>query len=178
MAGAPEGNINARKGLTLKQKRFCKEYVIDFNAAQAAIRAGFSKKTAKSIASRLLTNVNVQNEIDKLKDKTAEKLEISHEMITAEWANIAFSDTTDLYRDWMTLQDFETMKKEEPNLMRCIKSISTRIKKVNALENIEQIKLEFYSKETALENLGKHIGYYEVDNKQKGDVTIVRRILV
>ena len=43
-----------------KQKRFCEEYIIDHNATQAAIRAGYSEKTAKQIGSRLLTNVDVQ----------------------------------------------------------------------------------------------------------------------
>lgn len=52
--------------LTEKQKQFCLEYIIDLNATQAAIRAGYSKDTAKEQASRLLTNVNVQNYISEL----------------------------------------------------------------------------------------------------------------
>lgn len=46
-----------------KQKRFCEEYIIDHNATQAAIRAGYSEKTAKQIGSRLLTYVDVQEHI-------------------------------------------------------------------------------------------------------------------
>ena len=49
--------------LTDKQKRFCEEYLIDLNATQAAIRAGYSPKTAEQTASRLLRNVNVQEYI-------------------------------------------------------------------------------------------------------------------
>ena len=49
--------------LTAKQKRFCDEYLIDLNATQAAIRAGYSPKTACEQASRLLANVKVQDEI-------------------------------------------------------------------------------------------------------------------
>ena len=51
--------------MTEKQKRFCEEYLIDQNATQAAIRAGYSKRTATAAASRLLTNVNVRAYIDK-----------------------------------------------------------------------------------------------------------------
>ena len=51
--------------LTKKQKRFCDEYLIDLNATQAAARAGYSKKTAAQTAARLLTNVNVQECIEK-----------------------------------------------------------------------------------------------------------------
>ena len=51
--------------LTPKQKRFCEEYLIDLNATQAAIRAGYSLKTAEQTASRLLRNVKVQEYIAK-----------------------------------------------------------------------------------------------------------------
>jgi len=50
----------AEKKMTPKQQRFCDEYLIDLNATQAAIRAGYSEKTAKEQGSRLLTNVNVK----------------------------------------------------------------------------------------------------------------------
>ena len=51
--------------LTAKQQRFCDEYLVDLNATQAAIRAGYSKKTANEQGSRLLTNVSVKEYIDK-----------------------------------------------------------------------------------------------------------------
>ena len=59
--------------LTPKQMAFCREHVLDNNGAQAAIRAGYSKRTAKSQASRLLTNVNVQALIAKLTAKVEAK---------------------------------------------------------------------------------------------------------
>ena len=49
--------------LTPKQKRFCEEYLIDLNATQGALRAGYSPKTAYSIGQRMLKNVEVQNYI-------------------------------------------------------------------------------------------------------------------
>ena len=51
------------KKLTAKQKRFCDEYLIDLNATQAAIRAGYKKETAYSQGQRLLKNVEVQKHI-------------------------------------------------------------------------------------------------------------------
>lgn len=55
-----------RMALTAKQKRFCEEYLIDLNATQAAIRAGYSKKTAYSQGQRLLKNVEVQKYLQEL----------------------------------------------------------------------------------------------------------------
>lgn len=50
--------------MNARQKRFCDEYLIDCNATQAAIRAGYSKKTARVIATRLLADVAIKSQID------------------------------------------------------------------------------------------------------------------
>ena len=47
-----------------KQKRFCEEYLVDCNATQAAIRTGYSKKTARAVGQRLLTNVDIKKYIE------------------------------------------------------------------------------------------------------------------
>ncbi|NBX03922.1 MAG: terminase small subunit [Alphaproteobacteria bacterium] len=75
-----------------QQKRFCKEYVIDCNATQAAIRAGYAKQTAKQQGSRLLTNVDVSAEIERLSASVHKKLEISAERVLQELAAIAFDE--------------------------------------------------------------------------------------
>lgn len=55
--------------MTEKQKRFCTEYLIDCNATQSAIRAGYSKKTAYSVGQRMLKNVEVKKYIDEQFEK-------------------------------------------------------------------------------------------------------------
>ena len=68
--------------MTAKQQRFCDEYLIDLNATQAAIRAGYSKKTAEQTASRLLTNVKVQEYIEKrMAEKDAELIADQDEVL-------------------------------------------------------------------------------------------------
>lgn len=61
--------------LTAKQALFVAEYMVDLNATQAAIRAGYSKKTAYSQGQRLLKNVEVQKSIAKSQQKTQERIE-------------------------------------------------------------------------------------------------------
>lgn len=63
--------------MNAKQRRFCDEYLIDCNATQAAIRAGYSKKTANEQAARLLANVSIKSYID-------EQLERIHNEKTAD----------------------------------------------------------------------------------------------
>lgn len=76
MAEVPE-----EKRLNPKQERFCQEYVIDLNATQAAIRAGYSPKTAGEQASRLLTNVSVEAKVAELKWAQSKRLEISADYV-------------------------------------------------------------------------------------------------
>ncbi len=69
------------KKLTAKQKAFAQEYIVDLNATQAAIRAGYSKKTANVIASQTLSKLNVQAYVQKLISKRAEKTGINQEWV-------------------------------------------------------------------------------------------------
>ncbi len=67
--------------LTDKQQRFVKEYLVDLNATQAAIRAGYSKKTADQQASRLLTNVKVAEAVAKGAALIAERTELTQDRV-------------------------------------------------------------------------------------------------
>lgn len=80
--------------LTAKQTQFCNEYIIDFNGAQAAIRAGCSEKTAKEQASRLLTNANVSGFIQGLANKRIERTQI-----TADYVLQSIRDTVEEARE-------------------------------------------------------------------------------
>lgn len=75
--------------LNPKQRRFVDEYLIDLNATQAAIRAGYSAKTAAQAASRLLTNVDVRAAVNRGQAATAERLELTAASVTARLLTIA-----------------------------------------------------------------------------------------
>lgn len=66
-----------KKKLTAKQEMFCKEYIIDLNATQAAIRSGYSKDTATEIGCENLTKPNIQERIAELSKDREERLEIT-----------------------------------------------------------------------------------------------------
>lgn len=82
--------------LTDKQRRFVDEYLIDLNATQAAIRAGYSKKTAPEQASRLLTNVKVAEAIAAGKSELSKRAEITADMVLERFWNIATADPNEL----------------------------------------------------------------------------------
>ena len=92
-----KSTVNAQdEGLTPKQAAFVQEYLVDLNATQAAIRAGYSKATADSQASRLLTIVKVQAAIKDAKAKRAEATAITAEMVLARYWMIATANPNDL----------------------------------------------------------------------------------
>lgn len=78
--------------LTAKQERFVAEYLKDLNATQAAIRAGYSEKTAYSAGQRLLKNVEVQVAIQEAQAERSKRTEITQDMVLRELARIGFAD--------------------------------------------------------------------------------------
>ena len=78
--------------LTVKERLFTEEYPIDLNGTQAAIRAGYSPRTAGQMASRLLTKVNIQEGIQESFRLRSIRTEISQDLVLKELATIAFAD--------------------------------------------------------------------------------------
>lgn len=89
------GNIREKK-LTPKQERFVAEYVICLNGTQAAIKAGFSEKSADDIGAQLLGKTHVKAAIDAALAKRAEKSEITAERVLSEIAAMATWDPADI----------------------------------------------------------------------------------
>jgi len=83
-------------GLTDKQELFCQEYLIDLNASQAAIRAGYSKNTSRQIASELLTKLNIQDRLAELSKDRRERLKVDADWVLARLVEEANADLSDL----------------------------------------------------------------------------------
>lgn len=92
------------KDLTPKQRRFVDEYMIDLNATQAAIRAGYSKNTAEWIGPQLLGKTHVAQEISNLKAQRSERTKIDADWVLRRLAAQADADMADLYTDAGTLK--------------------------------------------------------------------------
>ncbi|EMH91446.1 terminase small subunit [Klebsiella pneumoniae] len=90
--------------LTDKQELFAREYLKDLNATQAAIRAGYSEKTARSQANRLLTNVDIENRIAELKSVRNEAVGIDASYVLKRLIEIDQMDVLDIMTDDMSLK--------------------------------------------------------------------------
>ncbi|WP_145555712.1 terminase small subunit [Yersinia canariae] len=82
--------------LTDKQEMFCREYLIDLNATQAAIRAGYSVKTANRIAAQLLSKLDIQNRIAELKAQRNDLVGINAAYVLNRLVEIDQMDVLDI----------------------------------------------------------------------------------
>lgn len=94
--------------LTDKQKRFCEEYMIDLNATQACIRAGYSVDTANRIGSENLSKLDIQEYISELQQKKSEELNITFNDIAKGVYSIAINEDS---RDNDKLKAYDQLSK-------------------------------------------------------------------
>lgn len=149
--------------LTDKQKRFCDEYLIDLNATQAAIRAGYSDKAARQVSSRLLTNANIQQYLSEKKKKTADKLDISRERVLLEYARLAFFDIRKIYEESGDLKPITELSADEAAAIGGVKrSITTFGEGDHGGEKVA-VEVKIWNKNTALDSIARMQGYNAPD---------------
>ena len=149
--------------LTPKQMRFVDEWLIDFNGKQAAIRAGYSAKTAEATAARLLRNVKVQAEISRRQKDLQRRTEVTQERVVMELARVAFADATDFVKVETRIINRGEVKvpielavhKETAELSADQRAAIASIK-----QGANGVEIKLHDKIKALELLGRHIGMF------------------
>lgn len=157
--------------LTPKQERFVSEYLLDLNATQAAIRAGYSAKTAAEQGSRLLTNVKVQEAIAKGQNKTAEKLEITKDRIVEELAKIGFSNMLDYMRagiDGDPYLDFSDLTRDQAAALSEVTVEDFKDGRGEDARDVRRIKFKLHDKKGALVDLAKMLGFMVEKHEHSG----------
>lgn len=141
--------------MTDKESAFIHEYLVDLNATQAAIRAGYSPKTAKQTASRLLSKANVAAALATRKAKQLTRADLSASRVLEELRRLAFSDIRGLFDATGNLKPLHTLNEDEA---AAIASMEVVVKNAQAgdghMDTIHKIKV--WDKTRALEMLAKH----------------------
>lgn len=174
--------------LTAKQRAFVREYLIDLNATQAAIRAGYSEKTAAQVGAENLRKPDVASAIEAAMKIRADRTDITADRVLKELAKIGFADIRKAIR-WHS-----HLINEEDNPdggdVAVIKTIVTNQVEIIASEDIDDdtaaaiseisqnttggIKLKLHDKRAALVDIGKHLGMFtdkvEVTGKNGGPI--------
>lgn len=141
--------------LTEKQQRFVDEYLIDLNATQAAIRAGYSVKTAKDIGCQNLAKLNIQQAISEKMAERSKRTGVNQDRIVMELAKIAFVNAADVIDS-----DDATIKKgATADDTAAIQSVKVKVIPTKEGEGVER-EIRLNDKLKALELLGKHLGMW------------------
>lgn len=174
-------------GLTPKQRRFVEQYLVDLNGKQAAIRTGYSPKTAEVQASRLLSKAKVRAEVAKRQGKISEKLEVSAESIKAELAKIGFANMADYMRagaDGDPYLDFSKLTRDQAAALQEVTVEDYTEGRGEDARDVKRVKFKLADKRAALVDLGRHLGMFierhELTGKdgQPVEFTRVKRVII
>lgn len=148
---------------------FVQEYLVDLNAKQAAIRAGYSPRTAESQGSRLLSNVKVKDAIQKAMQKRSTRTEITADMVLMEYAKIGFSNITDYLsvEDKLVTIDRDSEGRPITELAQVVNIFDTDMVKSDKMRAVAEIRqtrdgiaLKLHDKKGALDSMARHLGMF------------------
>lgn len=157
--------------LTPKEEKFCQEYVKRLNKTQAAIAAGYSKKTAKEIGYENFTKPHIKDRIEQIQAEIREKTGIDEHSVIVELASLGFWTIKDFLNKDGSVRNLATMQKNKLKPVAGIKVTERIIKtedteKGTVTEKIITTELKLSDKRAALGDLGRHLGIFAEDNKQ------------
>ena len=141
--------------LTPKQARFVEEYLIDLNATQAAIRAGYSEKTAKEQGCQLLTKLNIAEAIAEAQAERSERTGITQDMVLRELALLGFANAGEYFKwgpDGVSLKSSDELT---PDQQAAVAEVSETV-----TEKGGTIRMKLHDKKGALVDIGRHLGMF------------------
>ena len=158
--------------LAPKHRLFVQEFLVDLNGTQAAIRAGYGRKSARTKAAKLRRIPAIKKAIEAAQKKLGDRLEITQEKWLREFASIFFAKMPDFMEieegGGIQIKPFETMP---PEMIGAIESIeenrtireSSDGKETNIVN--DRIKFKLHSKIEAGKVIGQHLGYLKDPNR-------------
>lgn len=151
-----------------KQEKFCLEYLVDLNATQAAIRAGYSKKTAGRIGGENVHKPEIMAKIAEMRAKQEKRTEITADRVIEELARVGLAridQAVECVGQTVKIKDFSELS---PEVLAAVESVQ---------ETKDGLRIKFHNKIAALDQLGRHLGIFEQDNKQKSQMVLIAPVV-
>lgn len=165
--------------LSNKQRRFVDEYLVDLNATQAAVRAGYSGRTANSTGPRLLKNPAVAGAVAERQERISNHLFVTAERVVLEYAHLAFADM----RDYMhfaengdVLLDWSTMPEDATKAIVEVTQDVYNEGRGNAQREVKRTKFKLHDKRGALDALAKHLGLFRERSGEDAE-TVIKSVI-
>lgn len=169
--------------LTGKQQLFVEEYLVDLNATQAAVRAGYSVRTARQVGCRLLTYVDIKAAIEAAIEERKKRITVTGDMVIAELALIAFAGMKDFVEidEGGAIRAFplDSLAEGKDRIIRKVREKRTIKSTAEGDQVLDSIyEFELVDKIKSLELLARHMGLLhdktEIDVRQPVIIEIVK----
>lgn len=165
--------------LTEKQKTFVNEYLVDLNATQAAIRAGYSEKTAAATGYENLRKPQIAAEIAKAQQKRAERTKITADRVLEELGKIGFANMQDFIRttdQGDAFVDLSQLTREQAAAINEVTVEDFKDGRGEDARDVRRVKFKLSDKRAALVDIGKHLGMFierkELTGKDGGPIEV------
>jgi phage terminase small subunit len=155
------------RALNEREKRFCQEYTVDWNGTRAAKAVGYSPKTCRATASKLLAKPHIKAYIKEIQNDLEQLAGISRYRVLKEYMKIAFSSISKTRNGWITRKQWDSVPQEVKD---SISELDTKVLQRNLgsedapdIVDVEYVKVKLHDKVKALENICKMLGYNAPD---------------
>ena len=158
-----------------RRDRFCQEYIVDLNGKKAAIRAGYSPRSAEVTASRLLSQDKVRARITELQAERAERTEISADRVVAELAKLGFSNMLDYLRvdaHGDPVLDLSDLTRDQAAAIKEWTIETYTDGHGEEALGVKRVKFKLEDKLGALTTLGRHLGIFNDRLEVRGSLTL------
>lgn len=156
--------------MTDLQKRFAEEYVIDYHITNAGKRAGIQGDNVNVTAWQMLQLPDVQSYVEQLQNEAAIRCQVSKDELLLEFKKIGFSNIKNYLHN-----DLDAKYLSEVEVPEAIKSIKKTVKRFDGGEDVT-VEVTLHDKLSALTSIGRHIGFFSEDNKQRNPNTPLMKL--
>jgi phage terminase small subunit len=155
--------VGIMKALTAKQQRFVEEYLCDLNATQAALRAGYSAKTAHVIGHENLRKPEIRGAVDEAMKARSERVEVTADRVLEEYAKLAFvnmMDFIELQPDGYALIDLSRLTRDQAAAIQEFTTDEYVEGTGEDARKVKKIKFKLVDKKSALDSCARHLGMF------------------
>jgi phage terminase small subunit len=156
-----------------KQQRFVNEYLVDLNGTRAAIRAGYSARTAASIANENLRKPEIAAAIDAARTDMQVRTEVTADRVIKELAKIAFLDVRKLFSADGSLKAVHEL---DDDTAAAVVNLDVRLTESESGEITMTARIKLADKRAALVDLGRHLGIFDAKREQEAENPLARLI--
>lgn len=150
--------------MTPKRQRFVEEYLVDLNATQAAIRAGYSGRTANEIGHQLLHVPEIEAAIAAAQKERASRTAVTADAVIAELAKIGFANMMDYMRvgaDGDPVLDWSRLTPEQAAALIEVTVDDYTDGRSDDARDVRRVRFKLADKRAALVDLGRHLGLFK-----------------